>query len=147
MSPHHLSRSRIDTMMDMRHPLAVLVTLMSSAEIEPSLALLIAHMERAGRVHLHSSAVTSILKLVCHATPRSLARFRHEAGVEQRLKTTTKAVSNVKVFKPAKLVRLAQCVGLRREFTQQSEGKTVRSRVDEYAHPMQFKRLAVCCGE
>jgi transposase, IS5 family len=43
-------RARLDTMIDMRHPLAVLATRMPWAQIEASLEPLLAHKDRAGRV-------------------------------------------------------------------------------------------------
>jgi IS5 family transposase len=50
MATDDFFRARLDTMIDMRHPLAVLSTRMPWAEIEASLAPLFAHKERAGRV-------------------------------------------------------------------------------------------------
>jgi transposase, IS5 family len=43
-------RARLDSMIDMRHPLEVLATRMPWAEIEASLAPLLAHQDRSGRV-------------------------------------------------------------------------------------------------
>ena len=42
-------RSRLDTMIDWRHPLAVLATRMQWDLIDKSLAPLLAHKDRAGR--------------------------------------------------------------------------------------------------
>ncbi|WP_232443353.1 IS5 family transposase, partial [Burkholderia ubonensis] len=42
-------RSRLDSMIDLRHPLAVLATRMPWAQLEASLAPLFAHRDRAGR--------------------------------------------------------------------------------------------------
>lgn len=50
MATDDFFRARLDTMIDMRHALAVLSTRMPWAEIEASLAPLFAHKERAGRV-------------------------------------------------------------------------------------------------
>ena len=50
MATDDFFRARLDTMIDMRHPLAVLSTRMPWAEIEASLAPMFAHKERAGRV-------------------------------------------------------------------------------------------------
>jgi hypothetical protein len=43
-------RARLDSMIDMRHPLVVLATRMPWAEIEASLAPLLAHRDRSGRL-------------------------------------------------------------------------------------------------
>ena len=50
MSTPDFFRARLDTMIDMRHPLAVLATRMPWGEIEASLAPLVAHKNRAGQV-------------------------------------------------------------------------------------------------
>jgi IS5 family transposase len=50
MATDDFFRARLDTMIDMRHPLAVLATRMPWSAIEASLAPLFAHKERAGRV-------------------------------------------------------------------------------------------------
>jgi len=50
MATDDFFRARLDTMIDMRHPLAVLSTRMPWAEIEASLAPMFAHKERTGRV-------------------------------------------------------------------------------------------------
>ncbi len=50
MATDDFFRARLDTMIDMRHPLAVLATRMPWSQIEASLAPLFAHRERAGRV-------------------------------------------------------------------------------------------------
>ena len=50
MSTPDLFRTRLDEMIDMRHPLAVLATRMPWAAIEASLAPLLAHKDRAGEV-------------------------------------------------------------------------------------------------
>jgi len=48
MATDDFFRARLDTMIDMRHPLAVLATRMPWAEIEASLAPLLAHKDRSG---------------------------------------------------------------------------------------------------
>jgi transposase, IS5 family len=50
MATDDFFRARLDTMIDMRHPLAVLTTRMPWSQIEASLAPLLAHKDRAGRV-------------------------------------------------------------------------------------------------
>ena len=50
MATDDFFRARLDSMIDMRHPLAVLATRMPWAEIEASLAPLLAHKDRSGRV-------------------------------------------------------------------------------------------------
>ena len=50
MSTADFFRARLDTMIDMRHPLAVLASRMPWGEIEASLAPLLAHKNRAGQV-------------------------------------------------------------------------------------------------
>ena len=50
MSTPDFFRARLDTMIDMRHPLAVLATRMPWEQIEASLAPLFAHKDRAGQV-------------------------------------------------------------------------------------------------
>jgi len=50
MATDDFFRARLDTMIDMRHPLAVLSTRMPWAQIEASLSPLFAHKERTGRV-------------------------------------------------------------------------------------------------
>lgn len=50
MATDDFFRARLDQMIDLRHPLAVLATRMPWAEIEASLAPLFAHRSRAGRV-------------------------------------------------------------------------------------------------
>ena len=50
MATDDFSRSRLDTMIDLRHPLAVLATRMPWDLIEQLLAPLLAHKNRAGRL-------------------------------------------------------------------------------------------------
>jgi transposase, IS5 family len=50
MATDDFFRARLDSMIDMRHPLAVLATRMPWAEIEASLAPALAHKDRAGTV-------------------------------------------------------------------------------------------------
>ena len=50
MATDDFFRARLDSMIDMRHPLAVLATRMPWAEIEASLAPVLAHKDRSGRV-------------------------------------------------------------------------------------------------
>lgn len=49
MATDDFLRARLDQMIDLRHPLAVLATRMPWSEIEASLAPLFAHRTRAGR--------------------------------------------------------------------------------------------------
>jgi IS5 family transposase len=49
MATDDFFRARLDQMIDLRHPLAVLATRMPWSEIEGSLAPLFAHRARAGR--------------------------------------------------------------------------------------------------
>jgi IS5 family transposase len=49
MSTDDFFRARLETMIDMRHPLAVLATRMPWKEIEAALAPVLAHKDRAGR--------------------------------------------------------------------------------------------------
>jgi transposase, IS5 family len=50
MATDDFFRARLDSMIDMRHPLAMLATRMPCAEIESSLAPAFAHRDRAGKV-------------------------------------------------------------------------------------------------
>jgi transposase, IS5 family len=50
MATDNFFRARLDSMIDLRHPLAVLATRMPWAEIEASLAPALAHKDRAGTV-------------------------------------------------------------------------------------------------
>ena len=50
MATDDFFRARLDSMIDLRHPLAVLATRMPWAEIEASLAPALAHKDRAGKV-------------------------------------------------------------------------------------------------
>ena len=50
MATDDFFRARLDSMIDMRHPLAVLATRMPWAEIEAALAPMLAHKDRSGRV-------------------------------------------------------------------------------------------------
>ena len=50
MATDDFFRARLDSMIDMRHPLAVLATRMPWAEIEASLGPLLAHKDRSGRM-------------------------------------------------------------------------------------------------
>ena len=50
MATDDFFRARLDSMIDMRHPLAVLATRMPWAQIEASLAPLLAHKDRDGRL-------------------------------------------------------------------------------------------------
>ena len=50
MATDDFFRARLDSMIDMRHPLAVLATRMPWAEIEAALAPLLAHKDRSGRM-------------------------------------------------------------------------------------------------
>ena len=49
MATDDFFRARLDSMIDMRHPLAVLATRLPWADIEASLAPLLAHKDRSGR--------------------------------------------------------------------------------------------------
>lgn len=61
-----LFRARLDSMIDMRHPLAVLASRMPRANIEASMAPLLAHKDRSGRVSL-----AHVLSPVADCSPRS----------------------------------------------------------------------------
>jgi transposase, IS5 family len=50
MATDDFFRARLDSMIDMRHPLAVLATRMPWTEIEAALAPLLAHKDRSGRI-------------------------------------------------------------------------------------------------
>jgi IS5 family transposase len=50
MATDDFFRARLDSMIDLRHPLAVLATRMPWTEIEASLAPLLAHKDRSGRI-------------------------------------------------------------------------------------------------
>ena len=50
MATDDFFRARLDSMIDLRHPLVVLATRMPWAEIEASLAPLLAHKDRSGRL-------------------------------------------------------------------------------------------------
>jgi IS5 family transposase len=50
MATDDFFRARLDSMIDMRHPLVVLATRMPWAEIEASLAPVLAHKDRSGRL-------------------------------------------------------------------------------------------------
>ena len=50
MATDDFFRARLDSMIDMRHPLVVLATRMPWAEIEVALAPLLAHKDRSGRM-------------------------------------------------------------------------------------------------
>lgn len=50
MATDDFFRARLDSMIDMRHPLAVLATRMPWSQIEASLAPLLAHKDRSGRM-------------------------------------------------------------------------------------------------
>ena len=50
MSTDDFFRARLDSMIDMRHPLALLVTRLPCVDIEASLAPLLAHKDRNGRL-------------------------------------------------------------------------------------------------
>jgi IS5 family transposase len=50
MATDDFFRARLDTMIDMRHPLVVLATRMPWADIEAALAPSLAHKDRSGRV-------------------------------------------------------------------------------------------------
>jgi len=49
MSTPDFFRARLDTMIDLRHPLAVLATRLPWVDIEASLGPLLAHKDRSGR--------------------------------------------------------------------------------------------------
>ena len=50
MATDDFFRARLETMIDLRHPLAVLATRMPWAQIEVALAPALAHKDRSGRV-------------------------------------------------------------------------------------------------
>ena len=50
MATDDFFRARLDSMIDIRHPLAVLATRMPCTAIDASLAALLAHKDRSGRV-------------------------------------------------------------------------------------------------
>ncbi|MBS0449640.1 MAG: IS5/IS1182 family transposase, partial [Proteobacteria bacterium] len=49
MATDDFFRARLDSMIDLRHPLAVLATRMPWADIEAALAPALSHKDRAGR--------------------------------------------------------------------------------------------------
>ena len=67
MATDEFFRARLDSMIDMRHPLVVLGTRMPWPEIEASLAPLLAHMDRSGRL---------IQDAALRPAPPSAARWR-----------------------------------------------------------------------
>ena len=50
MATEDFFRARLNSMIDMRHPLAVLATSMPWADVEASLAPVLSHKDRSGRV-------------------------------------------------------------------------------------------------
>ena len=64
MATDDFFRARLDQMIDMRHPLAVLATRMPWPQIEASLAPLFAHRARPGRVLADADLFGSTAELV-----------------------------------------------------------------------------------
>ena len=64
MATDDFFRARLDSMIDMRHPLAVLTTRMPWAEIEAALAPLLAHKDRSGRLIRDADLFGPIAQLV-----------------------------------------------------------------------------------
>lgn len=68
MATDDFFRARLDSMIDMRHPLAVLATRRPWAQIEASLAPLLAHKDRSGRLVEDADLFGPTARLCRHAT-------------------------------------------------------------------------------
>lgn len=111
MATDDFFRARLDTMIDLRHPMAVLAVKMPWPEIEAALAPALAHRDRKGRLLEGADLFGTTAQLA-------------GAGVS-----------------PAGRPRLAKRVGLKLKLTHEREGKTLRRKAAGYAHAKQFKRL------
>jgi transposase, IS5 family len=74
MATDDFFRARLDSMIDMRHPLAVLATRMPWAAIEAALAPLLAHKDRSGRVVEDADLFGPTAQLAGHKCYRRAAR-------------------------------------------------------------------------
>ncbi|WP_198385717.1 transposase, partial [Burkholderia ubonensis] len=94
-------RSRLDSMIDLRHPLAVLATRMPWAQLEATMAPL---CERwAENVYFQYFCGEEYFQPQLPCDPTNLGRFRQvlgEAGVEELLATTIAAAANMKLVEP-----------------------------------------------
>ena len=101
-------RSRIDAMIDLSDPLAVLVARLPWDQIEAALAPMFAHKDRAGQTNADVDLFGP--NLVLSGAGRSNAgRFRvfvGEAGPQQLLKATINMAVAIKTVKPEALQRV-----------------------------------------
>lgn len=75
MSTDDFFRTRLDTMIDMHHPLAVLATRMPWDVIEGALAPVLAHKDRAGRTVEGADLVLGLAIRTLNATDHTSARL------------------------------------------------------------------------
>jgi IS5 family transposase len=165
MTNEDFFRSRLEQMIDLRHPLVVLARRIPWGQIEAALSPSFQRRDREGQVYYEP-------RLPCDAT--QLGRFRRamgEAGVEALLKATIETAVATQAVRPteferiivdstvqekaiahpvdsrlleiarAKVVQAAKAAGIALKQTFAKEGKDLRRKAGGYAHAKQFNRL------
>ena len=125
MSTPELFRSRLDQMIDLKHPLAVLATRLPWAAIAAAVAPKLAHQARpAKRVAGVDIAGTFEGEFGGGISAAGRPRFSRLLGIARH-----------------KVVSAAWRRGIAGKQTYAQEGKTLRRKAGGYAHAKQFKRL------
>jgi IS5 family transposase len=122
MSTPDFFRARLDQMIDLRHPLAVLATRMPWQQIEASVAPLLARKDRRGRSIEGTDLFGPTLQVV-------------GAGV------SAAGRPRLAIRLMVSLLYLKHAYGLSDQAVVEREGRSLRRRAGGYAHAKQFKRL------
>lgn len=121
MSTPDFFRARLDTMIDMNHPLVILAKRLPWSEIEPCLARTLA-------VNLKAIKPTELETIITDSTVQEKA-IAHPTD-SQLLDVARR-----------KLVQLARHTGISLRQTFEKEGKILSRQASGYAHARQFNRL------
>ena len=160
MLPIDFFRHRIDTMINLNDPLAVLASRLPWAQMEAAVASKFEHQNRTGEVLVGQELVQrwseNILwqyfsgmdyyehRLPCDATQIGrLRRALGEDGMELMLKATIDTAVAIGAVQARDLERVsaAKRAGISLKQTYAKECKTLRWKAGGYAHAKQFRRL------
>lgn len=151
-------RARIDQMIDLSHPLAVLARRMPWESLEKALAPTFANRDRKGRsvpghdlfgptLEVAGAGVEEILKASIDAAvqmkaiqPESFERVIVDSTVQPKA-IAYPVDSRLLEIARGQLVKAAKDVGIALKQTFAREGGQLRRKVGGYAHARQFKRL------